>query len=158
MPSSGDKPARRVRITFGAMRVADLDRVLEIERASFPSPWKREHFLHELRISTISINRVARRDGAVIAYVCAWRVADEMKINNVAVDPAWRRRGLAERLLRSLLDRARENGCREVTLEVRAGNLGAQALYRALGFRVDGRRAGYYPSEGEDAILMSLSL
>ena len=158
MPSSDDKPARRARITFGPMRVADLDRVIEIERQSFPAPWKREHFLHELRISTISVNRVARRGGEVIAYVCAWHVADEMKINNVAVDPAWRRRGLAGRLLRSLFERARASGCREVTLEVRAGNLGAQALYRGLGFRVDGRRKGYYPTEGEDAILMSLSL
>ena len=86
------------RLTTGDMLATDLPEVLAIENRSFPAPWKREHFLHEIRISTISVNRVLRHDGRVVAYLCAWQVAGEIKINNVAVHPAWRRRG-------SLIDR-----------------------------------------------------
>ena len=78
---------------------------------------------------------------------------DEGHVLDLGVDPGQRRHGIGAGLLRALLDALLARGARAVTLEVRAGNLGAQALYRAEGFVVEGRRPGYYP-DGEDAVLM----
>jgi len=78
---------------------------------------------------------------------------DEGHVLDLGVDPAQRRHGIGTALLRALLDALLARGARAVTLEVRAGNLGAQALYRAEGFAVEGRRPGYYP-DGEDAVIM----
>lgn len=78
---------------------------------------------------------------------------DEGHVLDLAVHPAYRRQGVGSRLLRALLAALLARGARAVTLEVRAGNLGAQALYRAHGCTVEGRRPGYYP-DGEDALLL----
>ena len=78
---------------------------------------------------------------------------DEGHVLDLAVAPDQRRDGVGTGLLRALLDALLARGARAVTLEVGAGNLGAQALYRAEGFTVEGRRPRYYP-DGDDAILM----
>ena len=76
---------------------------------------------------------------------------DEGHVLDLAVAPGHRRLGVGTVLLRALLDELLARGARAVTLEVRAGNLGAQGLYRAEGFTVEGRRPGYYPGGGEGA-------
>lgn len=86
------------------------------------------------------------------AMACGWLVLDELHIILVVTDPAWRRRGLARRLLLALMRSAVVDGARHATLEVAAGNGAALALYRQLGFREAGRRRGYYRS-GEDALI-----
>ena len=91
--------------------------------------------------------------GALIAAVLAWHVVDELQIMTVVVDPAARRRGLGRRLVRHLLRMARAGGAATATLEVRASNVAAIALYAGLGFARDGLRRAYYP-DGEDAVLM----
>lgn len=100
-----------------------------------------------------------RPDGAattpVVGYAAARLTPDAAEILDVVVDPAWRRRGVATRLLTGLLDAVRQRGAAAATLEVRAGNLGARALYGHLGFVVEGRRPGYY-RDGEDALLLWL--
>lgn len=142
----------------GGLTAADLDDVLAIERVSFPTPWTREHFLAELR-SVVARLPVVRDDaGRVIAYACAWEVAGELQINDVAVHPEWRRRGLARTILTGLIDEARRRGCARATLEVRPSNGAARDLYASLGFRETGRRRAYYADTGEDAVLMTLPL
>ena len=76
---------------------------------------------------------------------------DELHINSLAVDPAWRRRGLARRLLVSVLGDAVASGAQSATLEVRRSNEAARALYEGLGFKVDGVRRDYYQHPREDA-------
>ena len=76
---------------------------------------------------------------------------DEGHVLDLAVDPGHRRLGIGTALLRALVDALLARGARAVTLEVRAGNLGAQALYRAEGFTVEGRRPGYYLGGGDGA-------
>jgi ribosomal-protein-alanine N-acetyltransferase len=71
------------------------------------------------------------------------------------VHPEWRRQGIGASLMVRLLELAEELGARRLTLEVRAGNLPAQALYRRFGFEVAGRRPRYYTDDGEDALIMS---
>jgi ribosomal-protein-alanine N-acetyltransferase len=140
------------------MGLDDLEQVQWIERNSFSSPWQREHFLHELRSNRFAVNRVLRRSDRVLGYSCCWIVDDELRINNIAVHPDHRRRGLARRLLRAALREARQCGCSRATLEVRPSNGAAIRLYRQHGFVQVGRRHNYYRDEGEDALLMEASL
>jgi ribosomal-protein-alanine N-acetyltransferase len=160
MPSSSgandSAPPDEVRLL--PMTEDDVDQVLSIERRSFVSPWRREHFLHELRENPWAINRVLKAGDRVIGYAAVWRIAEELKINNLCVEPEMRRRGLARRLLRELLAFARRQGCELATLEVRPSNTAALRLYRSFGFDETGRRPNYYAAEGEDAILMTLRL
>lgn len=142
----------------GVMASTDIDDVLAIERLSFPTPWTREHFRHEIEDNAFAWNPVDRFDGRVVGYACVWFLDDEARINNVAIDPARRRAGLGSKLLGRVLEEAGRRGCREVTLEVRPSNAAARVLYERLGFRSVGRRRGYYQDTGEDAILMTLDL
>lgn len=140
------------------MRASDLDAVLAIERASFPSPWGREHFLHEIRGNPRAFNPVVREGGRVVAYACTWIVEGTLEINNIAVDPEHRRRGHARALLVRSLERATGAGCDRAILEVRPSNESAKRLYASFGFREVGRRKQYYEDNGEDAILMARAL
>jgi [ribosomal protein S18]-alanine N-acetyltransferase len=144
--------------SISPMRPADLDEVVAIERASFGMPWSRGAFLYE-----IEQNRVARcwvlRDGdTVVAYLCLWEIGDELHVTNIAVHPSLRRRGLARQLLSAILEDGRTRRLRSVTLEVRPTNDEARTLYESFGFRVVGRRKGYYYDTGEDALIMESDL
>ena len=151
------------------MRAADLEAVLQIERASFDTPWSRQAFLHELERNRVAGLWVARgvRSGAtdepvppapVVGYLCLWAVADEVHVTNLAVDPAWRGEGVGRLLLGTLLVHHRASGARRAFLEVRPGNVEARRLYRSLGFQEVGRRRGYYVDTGEDALLLEARL
>lgn len=140
------------------MAERDLDQVLAIEEQSFHTPWRREHFLFEIRDNRWAVNSVVRLGSDVLAYACVWELDDELKINNIAVRATARRCGLGRWLLTHLLAGARSRGCTVARLEVRPSNLAALALYRAHGFREYGRRRGYYQQEGEDAVLMEACL
>jgi ribosomal-protein-alanine N-acetyltransferase len=145
-------------VTIDPMTIDDLPSVLAIERASFPSPWTEANFRHELEDNPLAWNLVARAGGRVVGFACAYVVADELMINDLAVAAASRRQGAGRALLSSLLDGARVRGCRRATLEVRPGNSPARALYDAFGFVPVGRRTGYYADTGEDALLLSCPL
>lgn len=141
------------------MRREDLPEVLAIEVASFALPWTREMFESELTRGDIAESLVARlaeeqRPGPVAGYLCAWVVGEEVHINNLAVGPQWRRRGIAAALLEAALERARARGARCAFLEVRVSNLAAQALYRRHGFEPAGIRKRYYDRPVEDALIM----
>lgn len=139
---------------FDEMTAADLDEVLSIERECFSTPWSRGSFLFEIEENPFAWNVVLREGKRVVAYACLWVVDLELKINNIAVHPEARRRGHGKRLLRHVLERARERGCVEAALEVRPSNCAARTLYGAFGFREVGRRKGYYQDTREDAIVM----
>ena len=127
-------------------------------RASFATPWHREHFVSEITQNSLALNRVLRRDDEVVGYACVWRIGDELKINNVAVRSDLRSRGVGRWIVGRLLAEATELGCRVATLEVRPSNIAAIRLYEGLGFAEVGRRNLYYAREREDAILMDLRL
>jgi ribosomal-protein-alanine N-acetyltransferase len=94
----------------------------------------------------------------VVGYVCLWEVADEMHVTNIAVHPRQRRRGIGRLLLGSILADGRARDVRVVVLEVRPSNTEAIGLYESFGFRVVGRRRGYYYDTGEDALVMETRL
>jgi ribosomal-protein-alanine N-acetyltransferase len=140
----------------------DIDDVMTIERESFRNPWPAEAFLDELRTSSYSRCLVSRAQDpagdSLAGYICYWILEGELMINNLAVAPAWRRRGVARSLLRHALAESRRLGCAAAYLEVRPSNQAAQALYAAEGFQPYGRRRGYYADTGEDALVLKLDL
>ena len=146
-------------LSLDRMRPEDLDEVLAIERASFSMPWSRGAFLYEMQQNRVARCWVCRDGGARVAgYLCLWEVADEIHITNVAVRPDRRRQGIARSLLRTVLDDARGRKFKMVVLEVRPSNQHAVSLYESFGFRVVGRRRGYYYDTGEDALVMEVGL
>ena len=140
------------------MSEEDLDQVLVIEADSFPTPWTKDNFRFELRSNPFARNFVMRRGKHVLAYACLWVVGDELKINNIAVETASRRRGLGSALLGRVMEVGITEGCREAELEVRPSNHAARRLYERHGFREVRRRKGYYRDTKEDAIVMCAKL
>jgi ribosomal-protein-alanine N-acetyltransferase len=129
----------------------DLEQVLAIEEASFPSPWSWKSFETELR-KDFSVSIVADVDDRVVGYLIGWFIADEIHIANIAVHPEWRKRGIGELLIHEIVKMGR--GHSWIGLEVRRSNRAARSLYSKLCFREVGVRKNYYAQEGEDAILM----
>ncbi|MBN2415944.1 ribosomal protein S18-alanine N-acetyltransferase [bacterium] len=130
---------------------ADLDSVLMLENAIFPTPWSRDSFEAELE-KTYSVALTAEREGRVIGYGIAWLIADEIHIANVAVHPEFRGTGIGRAIVERLL--ASGDGSCGAFLEVRVHNDPAIRLYKKLGFREIGVRKQYYQAEQEDALLM----
>ena len=146
-------------LTTAPMVPEDLDEVLDIERASFTTPWSRAAFRYEILQNRVARCLVIRAGGGpVLGYLCLWEVAHEIHVTNLAVHPAHRRQGLGRALLGPLLEEARGRGITLAFLEVRPGNTDAIRLYEGLGFRVIGRRKGYYFDTGEDALVMEAPL
>ncbi|MEK7385076.1 MAG: ribosomal protein S18-alanine N-acetyltransferase [candidate division NC10 bacterium] len=140
------------------MRPEDLDEVLAIERVSFSMPWSRGAFLYEMQQNRVARCWVMHEDGRVLGYLCLWEIADELHITNLAVHATCRRQGIGRELLRGVLDDARQRKLRLVVLEVRPSNTEARTLYETFGFRIIGRRRGYYYDTGEDALVMEAEL
>jgi len=141
------------------MQPAQIAEVMDIERASFRSPWSREVLLHELEVPHARVEVLKDGPaGPILAVANYWLVADELHLLNIATHPQRRRQGHAGRMLAHVLEVARRQACRAVTLEVRRSNEAARALYRKHGFAEVGVRAGYYQDENEDAILMTFEL
>ncbi|MCI0546686.1 MAG: ribosomal protein S18-alanine N-acetyltransferase [Candidatus Rokubacteria bacterium] len=152
------EPTEVDRLDIGAMTTEDLDAVLAIERVSFKTPWSAAAFRYELTRNRVARCIVSRADGQVTGYLCLWEIGPEIHITNLAVHPAWRRRGIGRALLVPTLEGARRRGVKLAVLEVRPSNTEALGLYESLGFRVIGRRKGYYFDTGEDALVMEVSL
>lgn len=142
----------------------DLARLVEIERAAHSHPWSEEQLRRELgnAYSTVLCAGPAAgggegSEGPVAGFVVYWVLHDEMHILDVVTAPEARRHGLARALLVEAMADAVRRGASRALLEVRRSNAPAIGLYRALGFLHDTVRRGYY-QDGEDAVLMSLSL
>ncbi len=135
-----------------------LDEVAELERVCFPDPWSRDMLKEELENDLAAFLVALDGQGAVAGYAGLQVVLDEGYILNVAVRPDCRRRGVAGRLLQVFLDFAKGNRLAFLTLEVRASNYDAIALYGSRGFRSAGRRKNYYEHPREDALIMTLDL
>ena len=132
-----------------------LDEVAELERVCFPDPWFRNMLKEELENALAAFLVALDETGAVVGYAGLQVVLDEGYILNVAVRPDCRRRGVAGQLLEVFLDFAQGNRLAFLTLEVRASNYEAIALYGSRGFRSTGRRKNYYEHPREDAIIMT---
>ena len=147
---------KRMHVRIVPMTADHLDEVAELERICFSVPWSRNMLAEELD-NLLSAFLVALDDNdRVVGYAGLQVVLDEGYITNVAVRPECRRQGVAAKLLQVFLDFAKANKLAFLTLEVRASNYDAIALYGSRGFRSVGRRKNYYEHPREDAIIMTL--
>ena len=131
-----------------------VEQLEALERVCFSIPWTKEQLLSQLPDESHCF-LVAMEGEKLMGYVGMMHVLDEGYISNVAVVPEVRREGIGDSLISALLQRAEDLGLSFVTLEVRAGNLPAIALYEKHGFVRVGLRKKYYDSPKEDAILMT---
>lgn len=143
----------RADVTLRPLRAEDLDAVMAIDVASYATVWPADLVLAEVELED-RYHLVATVHDEVVAHGSLMFVLDEATLTTVAVDPAYRRRGIASALLAALVDDASRREVTAMTLEVRAGNDAALALYRRFGFQVEGRRKRYYEPDGEDALIM----
>jgi ribosomal-protein-alanine N-acetyltransferase len=146
-----DAPVLRIR----PMAIADLPAVQLIERASFTTPWPPQAYRQELESNRLAAYLIGEIGDEIVAYGGVWLMVDEAHVTTFAVHPRYRRRGIGERLLLSLIDLSIARRAREATLEVRLSNLGARRLYEKYGFRPVGIRPRYYSDNQEDALIMT---
>lgn len=142
-------------LTIGPMEARDLDELAELERRCFSTPWSRDALAAELAKDNAVFLVARETDGTPVGYVGMNYVLDEGYLDNLAVDPARRRQGMARLLLGALLDCCARLELAFVTLEVRPSNIPAIGLYTALGFREAGRRKGFYQHPSEDGMIMT---
>jgi [ribosomal protein S18]-alanine N-acetyltransferase len=136
-------------------RIEDL---VAMEKRCFSDPWTRGMFRSELEVAGGTYARAALMGETLAGYSFAVLIADEAHLGNLAVDPGYRRKGIARALLDDLLTAARRHGVRRVTLEVRESNAIARNFYARNGFVDIAIRKSYYRNPVEDAIVMLLML
>jgi ribosomal-protein-alanine N-acetyltransferase len=138
---------------FRPMLEVDLTRVVEIEKASMPSPWSKELFEEELRRERAQYF-VVEKDGVVAGYMGYWEAPEEAHIINLAIGPEFRKQGLGQEMIERCLDFAIKRGARLATLEARESNEAARNLYEKCNFRTVAIRKKYYSDNQEDAVVM----
>ncbi|HKB19711.1 MAG TPA: ribosomal protein S18-alanine N-acetyltransferase [Gaiellaceae bacterium] len=142
-------------IELRKLKLRDLGAIEDIERASYPTPWSRSMFAGELaKPSSICLGAVDGESDELVGYLIISRYVDAWHVMNIAVAPAYRRKGIARTLMERLFEVTARDARRGYTLEVRVSNDAAIRLYEALGFRARGIRRGYYTDNREDALIM----
>ncbi|MHB8572436.1 MAG: ribosomal protein S18-alanine N-acetyltransferase [Candidatus Dormibacteria bacterium] len=141
-------------VSIEPMREEHIPGVLEIEKQVFLSPWPRNAYQREISQNRTAHYVVLMVDGEVAGYAGLWRLYEEAHITTIGVGTAHQNRGFGRALMIALIGAAERQGARWITLEVRASNDSAIRLYEQFGFKVIGRRRGYYTDNGEDAIVM----
>jgi ribosomal-protein-alanine N-acetyltransferase len=144
-------------IEFRNMEKADIPGIMEIENASFPTPWAEHAFLSELK-NKFAVYYVAVCEGRVAGYCGMWLFSGEAHITTIAVAPDCRGQGLGRMFMNTLITHARGHGASTMILEVRPSNAAARILYKTMGFRQIGCRRNYYLETREDALVMMLNL
>jgi len=166
----------REQLTIEPMREADVPAVQIIERDIFSTPWPRNAYYRELASRNSAHYIVLRRQGGapgealraagatggsppmedeeIVGYAGMWRMYDEAHVTTIGVRHDVQHSGYGRVLFAALVQAAYDMGAKWVTLEVRTSNENAMRMYEGFGFKVIGRRKGYYTDNGEDAIVM----
>jgi ribosomal-protein-alanine N-acetyltransferase len=152
-----EKPSNEIAIE--EMKEADLNQIIAIEKKSFAAPWSKRLF-RETLFFPLSVNFVARKriDNRVVGYANFYLIDKEAQILNIAIDPAFRKKGYAKKLLSHAIATLQARKAEDFFLEVREGNADAIELYHQFGFRMVGRRKRYYTETNEDALVMHLEV
>ncbi|MEA5513424.1 ribosomal protein S18-alanine N-acetyltransferase [Nodularia sp. UHCC 0506] len=137
----------------------DLSAILELDQACFGGLWTLEGYQRELDSPNSELLGLFSPvfSAKLLGLGCFWAILDEAHITILAIHPQYHRQGLGQVLLYFLLKAACDRGLERATLEVRASNAAAISLYQKFGFKIAGRRKGYYQDNGEDALVLWLS-
>jgi len=144
-------------IRYEKMTAAHVSQVAELEKLCFSAPWSENSVAAELN-NDLSLWLVALDGDTVAGYIGSQSVCGESDMMNVAVKPEYRRQGIAEALVKELAAQLKAAGNQSLSLEVRASNAPAIALYEKLGFTQVGRRPNYYRNPKEDALILKKKL
>ena len=131
----------------------DLEKVLAIENESFISKWHKEQFLYELNENPYAVLLVADYEGVICGFIDFWVTFDVAQLNQIAVHPALRKKGIASVLIEDMINRVTKVDVNKITLEVRVNNESAINLYEKFGFKGELLKKSYYDN-GDDAIFM----
>ena len=141
--------------------VPDIPEILAIERSVYAGkmPWDFDNFKNEINKRRSTLYLVARYNDELVAFagIDFRRTNNIAHITNVAVAPNHQKKGLGRKLLKVMIEKAYEQKCKGIALEVREKNENAKKLYRDLGFKILSSKQNYYTDENEDALVMSLS-
>ena len=140
-------------MTFTEMKAVHVPQVAQLEKICFADPWSEKSIKSELN-NIWAYWVVALWEDTVIGYIGSQSSYDESDVMNVAVHPDFRRRGVAESLIETLIKELKNRGSKALMLEVRASNDPAIALYQKLGFAQVGCRKNYYRNPKEDALIL----
>ncbi len=135
------------------MEKCHVAQVAVLEAICFSDPWSERSVAGELT-NPLSFWLVCVEGDQVLGYVGSQTVMDETDMMNVAAHPDVRRQGIAEKLILALISELKNRGSHSLSLEVRASNEPAIALYQKLDFQLVGRRPNYYRNPKEDAVIM----
>lgn len=138
------------------MNIFDLKEVMRIEKISFVSKWTIDDFIYELIINTKATYFIYKIGNSIVAYIGIWILDDEIHISNLAVDPLFRRRGIARKLINRIIKEAYRVNIKTVSLEVRISNINAINLYENMDFEKNSILKDYY--KVEDGVRMVLLL
>lgn len=144
-----------MKINYSLMKDVHINGVYNLSKECFAIPWTLDSITNELN-NPLAKYIIAEdlETNKVIGFVGVWIVAGEGDITNIAVNPKYRKHGVASNLLLNLLDICKSLNCNDITLEVRESNIPAQNLYKKFDFKEEGIRKGYYSDNGENAIIM----
>lgn len=144
-----------MKINYSLMKDVHINGVYNLSKECFAIPWTLDSITNELN-NPLAKYIIAEdlETNEVIGFVGIWIIAGEGDITNIAVNPKYRKHGVASNLLLNLLDICKSLNCNDITLEVRESNIPAQNLYKKFDFKEEGIRKGYYSDNGENAIIM----
>jgi ribosomal-protein-alanine N-acetyltransferase len=134
--------------------IGEVDEISVLQSETFTNPWSAQSLRWEIANTDVARLYVMRADSTLVGFCACWVILDELHINSLAIDQAWRRQGLASRLLRDVCRDGGAAGATQATLEVRRSNEAALALYQRLGFTCEGVRKDYYQTPREDALVL----
>jgi len=142
-------------ITIKPLKKTDIDAVIALEEQAYGQHhWSKESFMGELSNDLASYFSAYNEKDELIAYCGCWEILEEAHITTIAVNPQYRRKHIAEALLKTIIDKCYKDMVKFITLEVRVSNAAAIGLYEKYGFKSLGTRKGYYQDNNEDALIM----
>lgn len=142
-------------IKIRQMEKSDVDEVVRLEALSYGEHhWSKESFYNELSNNLAHYYCAVDEENTLLGYAGCWHIFDEAHITTLSVHPDYRKKGVAQNLIFSIVDDCYKNKIKYITLEVRESNIAAISLYEKNGFKSIGTRKNYYQDNNENALIM----